>query len=266
MNTCANIIKSKQYCISNNWIAQIHSSFFCQRLICSLVEHLLQHLISSVHQICLNMMNTSGTRNWDIKIKKKMEAWPFSAMKLHYSSIFCIHIFRKKGLDNSFSPVLSKKFPLLKSSCTPNSVHFKYHQQHKPTTSWHLDTIAFCFQDTAEEMWSSISLGPGRCWLPGQMLRVSGQSWMPSPSDRGNHPHAFFRTFTFQCVYDVQGFINKVQCQAKDPSCLGQMEVLPGNFIPTKDHRLWAPFPLDCSVALNSQTWPGSQWMEISIY
>lgn len=132
LNTCTHIIKSKQYYISNNWTAQIHSSFFCQRLICSFVEHLLwfhftllQHLISSPHQICLNMMNTSGTRNWNIKINKKMEAWPFSALELHYSRIFCIHIFRKKGFDNSFSSLLSKKFPLLKSSCTPKQRPFQ---------------------------------------------------------------------------------------------------------------------------------------------
>lgn len=153
-----------------------------------------------------------------------MEAWPFSALELHYLRIFCIHIFRKKGSDSSFSSLVSKKFPWLKSSCTPKQCPFQMPpaaQTHSLMAFWHNGLL---FQGHSRGTVGSISLGPGRCWLSGQMLRVSGQSGMPSPSDTGSHPRAFFNTFTFQCVCDRRGFINKVQCQAKDPFWLGQME------------------------------------------
>lgn len=92
---------------------------------------LLFYSISCLNQICFNMMNTSGTRTWNIKISKKMETWLFSDMKLYYSKIFCIYIIRKKVFDKSiWFCLLPKKFLLLKASCTSKQCPFQM-----PTTA-----------------------------------------------------------------------------------------------------------------------------------
>lgn len=104
-----------------------------------------------------------------------------------------------------FFTFLIKNFHYSNSFALQSSYLFQRAAQ--PKTSWHSGTDAFCVEDTAQEMWNSISLGPEGVHCQGRGLEflVRAECWVPS--DRGSHGRAFHNKSTFLCVWEMWGFI-----------------------------------------------------------